>query len=70
MMDYHMYKEMWNHVRFDIIPRFREEYKKYGKMSSCPSYEKVKDFCKAINIVGPYAICDYERITPKTFIKE
>ena len=38
-MDDHMYDEMWSYAENDLLPKFRDEYRKYGKMPSCPSYE-------------------------------
>lgn len=68
-MDDHMYDEMESYAECDLIPRFRDEYKEYGKVSLCPSYQEMKDLCIALNAVAPYAGPQYTRKTPIYYIR-
>lgn len=42
----------------------------YKKLSCCPSYEAVKAYCDAINILNKHWMCDYEPISPRSLVKE
>ncbi len=65
-MDDHMYDNMRAYAECELIPRFQEDYKTYGNILDCPSYPEIRDLCKALNIVAPYA--GYSKITPADFI--
>lgn len=65
-MDDHMYDSIRDYAECELIPRFQEEYRQYGKMSACPSYQEMQDLCTALNAVAPYA--GYDKVTPSHFI--
>lgn len=66
-MDDHMYMQMMDYAKCELIPRFQEEYKKTGKLSACPSYEEIQDLCTALNAVGKWA--GFERVSPSSFVE-
>lgn len=37
-MDDHFFDRIYDYACSWLIPRFREEYRQYGKLSDCPSY--------------------------------
>lgn len=67
-MDDHMYNQMLSYAQCELIPRFNEEYEKCGKLTSCDSYQEMKDLCTALNAVAPYA--GYDKVTPSSFIEQ
>ncbi|MDC7289556.1 hypothetical protein NXH76_17285 [Blautia schinkii] len=42
----------------------------YKKLSDCPSYETVKAYCDAINILNKHWMRDYEPISPRSLVQE
>lgn len=39
-MDDHMFDFVESYGNCELVPRFQEEYKKYGTIRNCPSYEE------------------------------
>lgn len=66
-MDDHMYDNLLDYAKCDLIPRFKNEYKVNSVMSECASYEEVQVFCKALNMIGNWL--GYEKMTPKRIIE-
>lgn len=67
-MDDHMLENTWEYAKCSIIPDLQEEYKKSGKLTECASYQMAIDFCRIINIMGPYG-GDHKRYTPKDLLE-
>lgn len=67
-MDDHVYDSVLEYAECDLLPRFRDEYSKCGKITACESYEEVKDLCTALNAIGKWA--GFDRVTPSSFIWE
>lgn len=54
-MDDHFFDRIYDYASCWLIPRFREEYRQYGKLSACPSFAEIQDLCKILNIAGKWA---------------
>lgn len=57
-MDDHMFDRVWDYGLCELVPRFQSEYKEFGSVMSCPSYEEIKDYCKVLTILQKW---DYTR---------
>ena len=72
-MDDHLYEYVMDYGNCLLIQYFNEEYKKYGKMSLCPSYEEVKDFCKVLNLILKWDFTrnrniEWYKVSPRDFL--
>lgn len=65
-MDDHMYEDVFNYAKCELIPRFQEEYLEYKKITKCPSYLEIKDLCTVLNIVSKYS--GHNHLVPLNFI--
>lgn len=55
-MDDHLYYKVLEYGKCWLIPRLQEEYKEYGLLKACPSYNEAKDFCKVLTILGEWGM--------------
>lgn len=65
-MDNHLYAMLMEYAECGLIPKFQAEYREYGKMNLCPSYEEVKALCTALNAIAKFA--GYRKVTPFSFV--
>ena len=68
-MDDHIFNKVWDYAMLDLIPCFKDEFNKCGKMTECASYEEMQDLCKVLNIMAKYAGID-KHYTPAFFLND
>lgn len=60
-MDNHLWYSVWDYAECELIPRFNAELQSQVDVRGCyvieeaPSYREIKDLCKALNAIAPYA---------------
>lgn len=54
-MDERMYEIILERAKYTTIARFQDQYRMCGSMTKCEIYQEVKDLCKILNVVAPYA---------------
>lgn len=69
-MDDHMLEWVEDYGKCELVPRFQKEYKECGKITACPSYEEMKDFCKVLTLIQKWDCTRHDKTpyTPSDFI--
>lgn len=62
-MDDHMFEWVYDYGMCELVPRFQKEYKEFGTVTSCPSYDEIKDFCKVLTLINKWDYTCREKTT-------
>lgn len=68
-MDDHFFDRIMSYAECELIPRFQDEFSRFGSLAACPSYSEMQDFCKILNIAGKWAFGSHSNHwSPSDFI--
>lgn len=70
-MDDHFFDRIMSYAECELIPRFQDEFSRFGSLAACPSYSEMQDFCKILNIADKWVdtTC-HKHWMPSEFVKE